>query len=182
MGDARDDTVDSSNEDQFLYGELCCSMGASYKINWFNYQNSSTSQSDGSSNSKSQTLIRRTPTTDKISKIFNLNLSSSNIEIKGINMDYPLQRDIRRPFVNKSDIYSLNFLNADKELIYQIGIEDPFKAGAQHIGYEDYKEYQFDVPLRNFKVVVPQEVDASYIELVRRSYNNKLIVMDMLSI
>jgi hypothetical protein len=182
LGDARDDTVDSSNEDQFLYGELCCSMGASYKINWFNYQNSSTSQSDGSFNGKSQTLIRKTPTTDKISKIFNLNLSSSNIEIKGINMDYPLQRDIRRPFVNKSDIYSLNFLNADKELIYQIGIEDPFKAGAQHIGYEDYKEYQFDVPLKNFKLVVPQEVDASYIELVRRSYDNQLIVMDMLSI
>ena len=182
LGDARDDTVDSSNEDQFLYGELCCSMGASYKINWFNYQNSSTSQSDGSFNGKSQILIRKTPTTDKISKIFNLNLSSSNIEIKGINMDYPLQRDIRRPFVNKSDIYSLNFLNADKELIYQIGIEDPFKAGAQHIGYEDYKEYQFDVPLKNFKLVVPQEVDASYIELVRRSYDNQLIVMDMLSI
>jgi len=93
-----------------------------------------------------------------------------------------LKRDIRRPFVNKSDIYALNFLNADKELIYQIGINDPFKAGAQHIGYEDYKEYQFDVPLKNFKVVVPSEVEASFIELVRRSHDNKLIVMDLLSI
>ena len=180
-GSARDDTVDSSNEDQFLYGELCCSMGASYKINWFNYQSSSTSQSDDS-NSKSQTLIRRTPATDKISKIFNLNLSSNNIEITEINNDLPLKRDIRRPFVNKSDIYALNFLNADKELIYQIGINDPFKAGAQHIGYEDYKEYQFDVPLKNFKVVVPQEVEASFIELVRRTHDNKLIVMDLLAI
>ena len=156
-------------------------MGASYKINWFNYQSSSTSQSDDS-NSKSQKLIRRTPATDKISKIFNLNLSSNNIEITEINNDLPLKRDIRRPFVNKSDIYALNFLNADKELIYQIGINDPFKAGAQHIGYEDYKEYQFDVPLKNFKVVVPQEVEASFIELVRRSHDNKLIVMDLLSI
>ena len=157
-------------------------MGASYKINWFNYQSSSTSQSDDNSNGKSQILIRKTPTADKISKIFNLNLSSNNIEVKGINKDYPLKRDIRRPFVNKSDIYALNFLNADKELIYQIGINDPFKAGAQHIGYEDYKEYQFDVPLKNFKVVVPQEVEASFIELVRRSHDNKLIVMDLLSI
>ncbi|MDB9997360.1 Ig-like domain-containing protein [Gammaproteobacteria bacterium] len=181
-GYSRDDTVDSSNEDQFLYGELCCSMGASYKINWFNYQNSSTSQSNDDSNNKSQTVVRRTPTTDKISKIFSLNLSSNNIEIKEINNDYPLKRDIKRPFINKSDIYALNFLNADKELIYQIGINDPFKAGAQHIGYEDYKEYQFDVPINNFKVVVPQEVEASYIELVRRSHDNKLIVMDLLSI
>jgi hypothetical protein len=157
-------------------------MGASYKINWFNYQNSSSSQSDDNSNGKTQTRIRRTPATDKIAKIFNLNLSSNEIEVKGINKDYPLKRDIRRPFVNKSDIYALNFLNADKELIYQIGINDPFKAGAQHIGYEDYKEYQFDVPLKNFKVVVPSEVEASFLELVRRSHDNKLIVMDLLSI
>ena len=157
-------------------------MGASYKINWFNYQNTSTSQSDDNSNGKSQILIRRTPATDKISKIFNLNLDSNNIQITAIDNDFPLKRDIRRPFVNKSDIYALNFLNADKELIYQIGINDPFKAGAQHIGYEDYKEYQFDVPLKNFKVVVPQEVEASFIELVRRSHDNKLIVMDLLSI
>jgi hypothetical protein len=181
-GYSKDDTVDSSNEDQFLYGELCCSMGASYKINWFNYQNSSTSQLNDDSNSKSQTVIRRTPTTDKISKIFSLNLSSNNIEIKEINNDYPLKRDIKRPFINKSDIYALNFLNADKELIYQIGINDPFKAGAQHIGYEDYKEYQFDVPINNFKVVVPQEVEASYIELVRRTHNNELIIMDISNI
>jgi hypothetical protein len=177
-----DNSVDSTNEDQYLYGELCCSMGASYKINWFNYQNSSSSQSDDNSNGKTQTLIRRTPATDKISKIFNLNLSSNNIEITEINNNFPLKRDIRRPFVNKSDIYVLNFLNADKELIYQIGINDPFKAGAQHIGYEDYKEFQYDVPLKNFKVVVPLEVEASFIELVRRSHDNKFIVMDLLSI
>ena len=178
LGDARDDSVDSSNEGQFLYGELCCSMGASYKINWFNYQSSSTSQSDSNSNGKSQTLIRRTPATDKISKIFNLNLSSNNIEIKGITNDYPSKRDIRRPFINKFDIYALNFLNSDKELIYQIGIENPFNAGAQHIGYEEYKDYRFDVPINNFKVVVPQEVQASYIELIRRTHNNEVIVMD----
>ena len=127
-------------------------------------------------------MIRKTPSADKIAKIFSLNLSSTNIELKGVKSDYPSKRDIKRPFLNKSDIYAVNFLNADKELIYQIGINDPFKAGAQHIGYEDYKEYQFDVPLKNFKVVVPQEVEASFIELVRRTHDNKLIVMDLLSI
>jgi hypothetical protein len=175
LGDARDDSVDSSNEDQFLYGELCCSMGASYKINWFNYQNTSTSQSDDSSNGKSQIVIRRTPATDKISKIFNFNLSNNNIEIKGIDNDYPLKRDIRRPFVNKSDIYALNFLNADKELIYQIGIGDPFKVGAQHIGYEKSKQFIFEVPLKDYKVVVPSDINPTYVRLVRRADGNKLI-------
>ena len=182
LGNAMDDTVDASERENYLYGELCCSMGASYQINWANYQSSSTSSTNNDTNSRVKALIRKTPSADKIAKIFSLNLSSTNIELKGVKSDYPSKRDIKRPFLNKSDIYAVNFLNADKELIYQIGINDPFKAGAQHIGYEDYKEYQFDVPLKNFKVVVPQEVEASFIELVRRTHDNKLIVMDLLSI
>ena len=124
--------------------------------------------------------IRRTPTTNQ--EYYNKQLEQAvNELVNRVNINYSkvTTSDIRRPFVNKSDIYALNFLNADKELIYQIGINDPFKAGAQHIGYEDYKEYQFDVPLKNFKVVVPQEVEASYIELVRRTHNNELIIMDI---
>ena len=109
-------------------------MGASYQINWANYQSSSTSSTNDDTNSRVKALIRKTPSADKIAKIFSLNLSSTNIELKGVKSDYPSKRDIKRPFLNKSDIYAVNFLNADKELIYQIGINDPFKAGAQHIG------------------------------------------------
>ena len=175
-----DDTVDISDQDQYLYGELCCSMGASYKINWFNYQSSSTSYSENPS--KNQSVVNKTPSEERIEKIFNLTLSPSSISNVTLKNDYPLKRDIKRPFINKSDIYALNFYNADNNLVYQIGIGDPFKAGVQHIGYENSKQFILNIGIKNFKVIVPQEVDVSSLKLVRRTYENEFIEISTLNL
>ena len=175
-----DDTVDISDQDQYLYGELCCSMGASYKINWFNYQSSSTSYSENPS--KNQSVVNKTPSEERIEKIFNLTLSPSSISNVTLENDYPLKRDIKRPFINKSDIYALNFYNADNNLVYQIGIGDPFKAGVQHIGYENSKQFILNIGIKNYKVIVPQEVDVSSLKLVRRTYENEFIEISTLNL
>lgn len=169
-----DNSVDSSNEDEFLYGELCCSMGASYKINWFNYQSSSTSNSE-TNPSKVRTLLYKTPSENKVEKIYKLNLSSSSINEVSYIEDFPSKRNIKRPFINKSDIYALNFYDNEMNLLYQIGIGDPFKVGAQHIGYENSKQFIFEVPLKDYKVVVPFDINPTYVRLVRRADGNELI-------
>jgi hypothetical protein len=155
-------------------------MGASYKINWFNYQSSSTSYSENPP--KNQSVVNKTPSEERIEKIFNLTLSPSSISNATLENDYPLKRDIKRPFINKSDIYALNFYNDDNNLVYQIGIGDPFKAGVQHIGYENSKQFILNIGIKNYKAIVPQEVDASSLKLVRRTYENEFIEISSLNL
>ena len=124
----------SSNQD-FMFAEICCSMGAAIKINWSKYDESS----DDTSNSRGKfdSFKRITPSANKDEKVFTLDLSEDYIQVNSIELEKPNKKDIMRPIIKKNDIYVVNFFNNDNELIYKLGIGNPFEIKIQHIGYAD---------------------------------------------
>ena len=91
--------------------------------------------------------------------------------------------NIRRPFLKKTDIYSVDFFNKDDELIYQLGIGNPFEVKIQHIGYADKHSHSHDhsysddyiiddANLSNLQLVIPSELDPASISLSKRGALN----------
>ena len=61
--------------------------------------------------------------------------------------------------------------------IYTIGIGDPFNARVQHIGYEESNIFSLNVPIKNFSIAIPKEIDARFISINRRDdFNNFNII------
>jgi hypothetical protein len=164
-----DESVDSSNMDNFLFAASCCSMGATFKINWANYQQTS-SQMSSSNNVKKFYFDR--PDSNTNQKIFNLSLSKDTIKVNSSSIERPNPKLIKDPIIRKNDIYGLEFYNKDNELIYKLGIGDPFMVRLQHIDMEDKEHYAFEAPLSNFNIVVPLDINPSYISLIRRNNQN----------
>ena len=164
-----DESVDSSNMDNFLFAASCCSMGSTFKINWANYQQTS-SQMASSDDSKRFFFDR--PDSNSNQRIFNLSLSKDSVIVNSTNIDRPNPNLIKDPMIRKNDIYGLEFYNSDNELIYKIGIGDPFMVRLQHIDMEDKEHFAFEAPISNFNVVIPIDINPSYVSLIRRNYQN----------
>ena len=164
-----DESVDSSNMDNFLFAASCCSMGATFKINWANYQ-----QTSGEMNTSnvSKRFFFDKPSSNSNQKIFNLKLSKNNVEVNSTYIETPSAKFIRDPMMRKNDIYGLEFYNSENELIYNVGIGDPFMVRLQHIDMEDREHYAFEAPIDNFSVVVPLNIEPSYISLIKRNNQN----------
>ena len=164
-----DQSVDSSNMDNFLFAASCCSMGSTFKINWANYQQTSVQMS--SSNKLNKYYFDR-PDSNTNQKIFNLNLSKDTIKVNSSIVEKPNPKLIRDPMIRKKDVYGLEFYNSDDELIYKVGIGDPFMVRLQHIDMEDKEHFAFEAPISNFNVVIPIDINPSYVSLIRRNNQN----------
>ena len=164
-----DEGVDSSNMDNFLFAASCCSMGSTFKINWANYQQTS---SQMSSSNQLKKFYFDTPNSNSNQKVLNLSLSKDSVEVNSIMIKKPNPRLIRDPMIRKDDIYALEFYNSENELVYKIGIGDPFLVRLQHIDMEDKEHYAFEAPISNFNVVIPTDIKPSYVSLIRRSNQN----------
>ena len=164
-----DESVDSSNMDNFLFAASCCSMGSTFKINWANYQQTS-SQMSSSNNVKKFYFDR--PDSNTNQKIFNLSLSKDTIKVNSSSIQRPNPKIIKDPIIRKNDIYGLEFYNTDNELIYKLGIGDPFMVRLQHIDMENKEHYAFEAPISNFNIVIPLNINPSYISLIRRNNQN----------
>lgn len=168
LGWRYDNSVNQSNIDNFLFAASCCSMGATFKINWAKYQQSSNQKNIENSLNK----IFKRPLKDIPEKVINLKLSSDQIQVNSINIEKPNPLLIKDPILRKDDIYALEFYNNNDELIYKLGIGNPFLVRAQHIGMEDEQHFNFEVPLKNFEIVIPNYINPSYVSLIKRNNEN----------
>ena len=164
-----DESVDSSNMDNFLFAASCCSMGSTFKINWANYQQTSGQMS--SSNDVKKFFFDR-PDSSTNQKIFNLSLSKDAIKVNSTAIEKPNPKLVKDPMLRKNDIYGLEFYNSKNELVYKIGIGDPFMVRLQHIDMEDKEHFAFEAPISNFNVVIPIDINPSYVSLIRRNNQN----------
>ena len=87
-------------------------------------------------------------------------------------IERPNSKLIKDPMIRKNDIYGLEFYNSENELIYKIGIGDPFMVRLQHIDMEDKEHFAFEAPISNFNVVIPIDINPSYVSLIRRNNQN----------
>ena len=163
-----DESVDSSNMNNFLFAASCCSMGSTFKINWANYQQTS---GQVSSNKVKRFYFDR-PDSNFPQKILNLSLSKDSIKVNSTIIEKPMSNIIRDPMIRKNDIYGLEFYNSENELIYKIGIGDPFMVRLQHIDMEDKEHFAFEAPISDFNIVIPRDINPSYISLIRRNNQN----------
>ena len=170
----RDNEVDLNNLDNYLYAELCCSLGSSLKINWSNYQHESTSTQ--SINKK----ILRKAKVNETEKIINLDLSEDNISVKNIKNGLANLSQIKETKISKKDIYSLSFYNEDMEVIYTVGIGNPFNARVQHIGYEESDVFSINIPIQNFSIAIPNEIDPSYVSINKRNKFNEYNIVKLI--
>ena len=164
-----DESVDSSNMNNFLFAASCCSMGSTFKINWANYQQTSGQMS--SSNNVKKFFFDR-PDSNTNQKVFNLSLSKDAIKVNSTTIERPNPKLIQDPMIRKNDIYGLEFYNSENELVYKIGIGDPFMVRLQHIDMEDKEHFAFEAPISNFNVVIPMDINPSYVSLIRRNNQN----------
>ena len=164
-----DESVDSSNMDNFLFAASCCSMGSTFKINWANYQQTSSQMSSSNDTSR---FIFDTPDSRTSQKIFSLNISNDSIKVNKIGIEKPASKHIREPMMRKNDVYGLEFYDDNNELIYKLGIGDPFMVRLQHIDMEDKEHFAFEAPISNFIAVVPIDINPSYVSLIKRNSQN----------
>ena len=159
-GWATDESVNTSNMDNYLFAISCCSMGSTFKINWVNYQQTSGQMS--SSNNVKRFYFDR-PNSNTNQKIFNLSLSKDTIKINSTAIEKPNPKLIRNTILKKNDIYGLEFYDSENELVYKIGIGDPFMVRLQHIDMEDKDHFTFEAPISNFNVVIPLDLSLIHI-------------------
>ena len=159
----------STNQD-YMFAEICCSMGAAIKIDWSKYsQSSSTSNNANNKRNKSNIFMSPSPNKKK-GVVFRLNKTINNHKQMKLNN---LIKDIRRPFIKKTDKYVINFYDNENQLIYQLGIGNPFEIKIQHIGYvdkhnhdHDHNEFIFeDSRVSNVKLVIPSNINPQFISL-----------------
>ena len=170
----------NTNQD-YMFAEICCAMSGAIKIKWSNYDEASVAT--GIKNSKPKSYLHTSANPNKIEKIFSLNLSKNDIKINSIKNTKPDKKIIRRPFLRKTDIYSVNFFNEDDELVYRLGIGNPFEIKIQHIGYSDKHSHSHDrayiedyiiddANLSNLELAIPSELDPASISLSKRGALN----------
>ena len=168
----------STNQD-YMFAEICCSMSAAIKIKWSNYDEASSTPN--SSKVKRKSFMHTSASPSKKEKVFSLDLSQNNIQINSIENKKPIKKIIRKPFLKKTDIYSVNFFNEDNELVYRLGIGNPFELRIQHIGYTGKHQHSHmdtndhiieDTKISKYKLAIPSELNPASISLSKRGANN----------
>lgn len=177
-GYLRDNEVSSNQE--YMFAEICCSMSAAIKIDWSKYTQSSSTSNNSNNNKKNKSNIFMSPSSNKNEKVLSLDLTKQSIVLNKIDITQPNKKDIRRPLIKKTDRYVVNFYNKENDLIYQLGIGNPFEIKIQHIGYvnkhahdHNHDEFIFeDSKVSNLKLVIPSNIDPQSVSLSKRVNNN----------
>ena len=66
----------------------------------------------------------------------------------------------------------ITFHDNDMKPIYTLGLGNPFETRFQHIGFEKESIYNVEIPIKNYKVAYPKDLDAYFITYSKRSDNN----------
>jgi len=165
-----DDTVDLSNLDNYLYAEQCCSLGYSYKINWKNYEPVSVSPSY--TNKKPKNFFNIKAEIGEDEKIITMNLTNKNIDITNLQISEVKKQFIKNNHVSFKDKYIITFHDKNMKPIYTLGLGNPFETRLQHIGYEEESVFNIEIPLKDFKIAYPKDLDPHFITYSKRALNN----------
>tara|TARA_X000000368_G_scaffold100098_1_gene77173 strand:- start:1252 stop:3849 length:2598 start_codon:yes stop_codon:yes gene_type:complete len=176
-----DDTVDLSNIDNYLYAEQCCAMGYGYKINWKNYKPSA-NPSIKSNNYKGKSLFNTRVQIGEKENLITVNLSNTNIDIKNLQL-----KDVQREFIKNNNIsfkdkYMITFHDNDMKPIYTLGLGNPFETRLQHIGYEKESIFNVEIPIKNYKVAFPKDINAHFITYSKRAENNTFEAIEVIKL
>ena len=176
-----DDTVDLSNIDNYLYAEQCCAMGYGYKINWKNYKPSA-NPSIKLNNYKRKSLFNTGVQIGEKENLITVNLSNTNIDIKNLQL-----KDVQREFIKNNNIsfkdkYMITFHDNDMKPIYTLGLGNPFETRLQHIGYEQESIFNVEIPIKNYKVAFPKDIDAYFITYSKRAENNTFEAIEVIKL
>ena len=169
-----DNSVDQRPSDDFMFAELCCSMGAALKINWSEYNQQSTS-----SNLNNITNLKKVIRNDSYVKIINLDISNKSLKVNSVRTNSVVKNQIKNTRISKKDIYTLTFYNNEMEPIYQLGIGNPFEVRVQHIGFEKADNFMLDVPIKNYSVAIPIDIDASFVSINKRTKDNRYNIVSL---
>ena len=131
-----------------------------------------------SSSTDTKRFIFDKPDSRTNQKIFSLSLSNEAIEVNKIEIEKPAPKLLRDSAMRKNDIYGLEFYDKNNDLIYKLGIGDPFMVRLQHIDMEDKEHFAFEAPITNFKVVVPIDINPAYVSLIKRNNQNNYSEVD----
>lgn len=176
-----DDTVDLSNIDNYLYAEQCCAMGYGYKINWKNYKPSA-NPSIKLNNYKRKSLFNTRVQIGEKENLITVNLSNTNIDIKNLQL-----KDVQREFIKNNNIsfkdkYMITFHDNDMKPIYTLGLGNPFETRLQHIGYEKESIFNVEIPIKNYKVAFPKDINAHFITYSKRAENNTFEAIEVIKL
>ena len=175
-----DDTVDKTNMDDYLYAEQCCALGYGYKINWKNYEPVSVNTVAKSDKEINYFDIKLE--VGNIEKILTLNVSSNSINIGNIKTSEVKKEHIKNNRINFKDKYMITFHDKDMNPIYNLGLGDPFNARIQHIGFEDEGIFNIDIPLKNFKIAYPRDLNPYFITYSKRVKNNTFEAIEVIKL
>mgnify|MGYP001422785583 FL=1 len=165
-----DDTVDLSNIDNYLYAQQCCALGYGYKINWKNYEPASVSPSY--INNKPKNFFNIKAEVGEEEKILTMNLSNKNIDITNLQVSKVKKEFIKNNHISFKDKYMVTFHDKNMKPIYTLGLGNPFETRLQHIGYEEESVYNIEIPLKDFKIAYPKDLDPYFITYSKRAINN----------
>tara|TARA_A100001388_G_scaffold274210_1_gene257443 strand:- start:279 stop:2882 length:2604 start_codon:yes stop_codon:yes gene_type:complete len=175
-----DDTVDKTNMDDYLYAEQCCALGYGYKINWINYEPVSVNTVAKSEKEINYFDIKLE--VGNIEKILTLNVSSNSVNIGNIKISEVKKEHIKNNRINFKDKYMITFHDKDMNPIYNLGLGDPFNARIQHIGFEDEGIFNIDIPLKNFKIAYPRDLNPYFITYSKRVKNNTFEAIEVIKL
>ena len=177
----RDNQVDLSNIDNYLYAEQCCSLGYSYKINWKNYEPAAISTSF-SKNNKPKNFFNIKPEIGSNEKILTANLSNKNINITNLKTSIVRKEFVKNNSINFKDKYIVTFHDKNMNPIYRLGLGDPFQTRLQHIGYEQESVFNIEIPINGYKIAYPLNLDPSFITYSKRIENNTFEVIKIIDL
>ena len=176
-----DDTVDLSNIDNYLYAEQCCAMGYGYKINWKNYKPSA-NPSIKLNNYKRKDLFNTRVQIGEKENLITVNLSNTKIDIKNLQLKNVQREFIKNNNISFKDKYMITFHDNDMKPIYTLGLGNPFETRLQHIGYEQESIFNVEIPIKNYKVAFPKDIDAYFITYSKRAENNTFEAIEVIKL
>ena len=176
-----DDTVDLSNIDNYLYAEQCCAMGYGYKINWKNYKPSA-NPSIKLNNYKRKSLFNTRVQIGEKENLITVNLSNTKIDIKNLQLKNVQREFIKNNNISFKDKYMITFHDNDMKPIYTLGLGNPFNTRLQHIGYEKESIFNVEIPIKNYKVAFPKDLDAHFITYSKRAENNTFEAIEVIKL
>lgn len=121
-------------------------------------------------------LIKLHVSPNQDAKIFTFHGTPDLFTLKKIEIQKPKERILKKlKFVSDDDKYAIKLFDNSGRNLITIGIGNPFYASYEHIGYEDRAYMGGPVSSNKVSIVIPLEIDPSYLIITRRDVTGKLI-------
>ena len=121
-------------------------------------------------------LIKLHVSPNQDAKIFTFHGTPDLFTLKKIEIQKPKERILKKlKFVSDDDKYAIKLFDNSGRNLITIGIGNPFYASYEHIGYEEKAYMGGPVSSNKVSIVIPLEIDPSYLIISRRDVTGKLI-------